>query len=125
MGFAGGRLLVLEPGSGNGFEDGLMARICRNVRIAGDQAKGAAKVNVAERAVVRRVRMQLRAEEAVLRIRAQIINCAKPIRRALRSYHQLRFNSVPLSVNSKRSTSSALARATSHPSPETTPPERL
>ena len=58
-GFAGGKLLVPEPGPGNGFEDGLAACLCRNVRIADDQAQGAALGNVAEGAFDRGYKLQV------------------------------------------------------------------
>jgi hypothetical protein len=52
-GFAGGKLLVPEPGPGNSFENRLTARLCRNVRIADDQAQCATLGNVAEGAFVK------------------------------------------------------------------------
>src|ERR1035437_3884437 len=57
-GFAGGELFVPEPSPGNGFEDGLTARLCRNVRIADDQAQGAALGNVAGGAFNRGYKLQ-------------------------------------------------------------------
>jgi len=33
VGFAGGKLLVPKPGAGDGFQNGLTARLCRDVRI--------------------------------------------------------------------------------------------
>src|SRR5579859_2297635 len=58
-GFACGKLLVPEPGPGNGFEDCLTACLCRNVRIADDQAQGAALGNVAEGAFDRGYKLQV------------------------------------------------------------------
>ena len=58
-GFAGGKLLVPEPGSGNGFENRLTARLRRNVRIADDQAQCAALGNMAEGAFDRGYKLQM------------------------------------------------------------------
>src|ERR1039458_6743710 len=58
-GFAGSKLLVPESGACNGFEDGLTARLCRNVRIADDQAERAALGNVAEGAFDRGHKLQV------------------------------------------------------------------
>src|ERR1035437_3785946 len=58
-GFAGGKLLVPEPGPGNGFEDSLTACLCRNVRIADDQAQGTALGNMVEGAFDRGYKLQV------------------------------------------------------------------
>src|ERR1017187_2719709 len=58
-GFGGCKLLVPEPGPGNGFEDGLTACLCRNVRIADDQAQCAALGNMAEGAFDRGYKLQV------------------------------------------------------------------
>ena len=58
-GFACGKLLIPKSGTGNGFEDGLTACLCRNVRIADDQAQGAALGNVAEGAFDRGYKLQV------------------------------------------------------------------
>ena len=58
-GFAGGKLPVPEARAGNGFENRLTARLCRNVRIADDQAQRAALGNVAEGTFDRGYKLQV------------------------------------------------------------------
>ena len=56
--FAGCDLLVPLACASDGFQNGLTARLCRDVRIADDQAQGAALANVAEGAFDRGYKLQ-------------------------------------------------------------------